>query len=541
MSPSRGGWVLLAVTALVFAPTLDAGFVWDDTPLIVKNPLITGPGGVADHFRQDLWEPTPAWEGATGYYRPLFTLGLALDHALVGLSPGLYHFVSVAWHLVAVHLLHGLLRKGGATEAGALVGAGLYALHPAQVETVAFISARSETLAAAGLFGVLHLLGGEERVTPARVLGGGLLALAAMLCKETALTAPLVLAVWVLGQGRRPRLVTLAGPALAVVAWYLLRRAAGVELPANASVARFMETSGPALVLYAKTLLAPWPLIPGTHLDWPPPIPWALGGLAAGVLLALGGLARRAGAAGLTLAGLWLLPSLGAVAAVGLVSDRYLHLPLAGLGLVVAAVVDRCPLPWRALAVALPLVLGVTSFATLPPWHDDLRFWYTATLHHPQPYTWTGMAKVLELAGRHDAAADWYRRATQPPKPRQQACFNLTSLQLQRGDPAGAVSEGERGLAAGCAPSPELLAPLALAYAAVGRWGEAEVTAMEVDADPTGKAVVVRVAAAARRGDLEPLRAAGGTRVGELAAQVVWLLEQAGEQEAAAAVRAAVR
>lgn len=533
----RAGLLLLAITALVYAPTLGAGFVWDDGPLIVENPLIAGGGSVADHFRSELWEPTPARESVTGYYRPLFTLSLALDHAIAGMAPAVFHAVSVAWHLVAVGLLYRLARRLGVSAAAAAVGAGVFALHPAQVETVAFVSARSELLAATALFGTLLLAGDPGPLRPGRLVAAAGLALAGMLCKETAVTAPVALAMWTAAAGRRVPAWAVAGPLLAVAGWWAMRASAGIELPASASSERLGAALAPTLAFYARSLIWPVGLIPGAHLEWPEPVPWGFlvpAGLLLGGLVFVGG--RRA-LGSLGLGALWLAPSLGAVAAVGLVSDRYLYLPLAGLGLAVAVAVERAAPAVRAAAVAVPLSLGVGSFATLPAWADDLRFWLAAVERHPQPYTWSGMGEALEQVGRYDAAAEWYRKATQPPEPRQVTCFKLTALQLERGDPAGAVAEGERGLAAGCAPSPELLAPLALAYAAVGRWDDAESTAGEVGADPTGKAVVVRVAAAARRGDLQPLYTEGGDRVAALARQVAWLLDRAGEAEAAQRVR----
>lgn len=533
----RAGWLLLAITALVYAPALGAGFVWDDFPLIVDNPLITGGSEAADHFRFEMWEPTPAPGILVGYYRPLFTLSLALDHALVGTNPALFHAVSLAWHLVAVGLLYRLARRLGASAAAAAVGAGVFALHPAQVETVAWVSARSDLLAANALFGTLLLVGNSGPPRLAHIVAATGVALAGMLSKETAVTAPVALAMWTATLGRRVSARALAGPVVAVVWWWAIRASAGVDFPTSATPERLSAALAPALAFYARALLWPVGLIPGTHLDWPEPVPWGFLVLAGLLLVGLvfGGGRRALGALGL--GAVWLAPSLGAVGVVGLVGDRYLYLPLAGLGLAVAVAVDRTAPAVRAAAGAVPLSLGVSTLVTVPPWADDLSLWLAAVKRHPQPATWAALGDALQRRGQLDAAAEWFRKATQPPKPNQGICFRLTLLQLERDDLAGVVAEGERGLAAGCDPSPELLAPLALAYAVLGRWDEAESTANEVDADPTGKAVVVRVAAAARRGDLQPLFDEGGNRVEALAPQVAWVLERAGEVEAAQRVR----
>ena len=70
----------------------------------------------------------------------------------------------------------------------------------------------------------------------------------------------------------------------------------------------------------------------------------------------------------------------------------------------------------------------------------------------------------------------------------------------------------------------------------------AEVTATRVGADPTGQAVLVRCAVAARRGDLSLLAstaAGGGGDPAALQAQVAWLLREAGDEAAALAVESA--
>jgi hypothetical protein len=90
-------------------------------------------------------------------------------------------------------------------------------------------------------------------------------------------------------------------------------------------------------------------------------------------------------------------------------------------------------------------------------------------------------------------------------------------------------------LSRGCARSPELLAPTALGLALGGRWDEALSLANEVERDPTGKAVLVRLAGAVRAGDTDPLRqmAAASPEGGRLIEMVAALLDAAGEAEAA--------
>ena len=84
----------------------------------------------------------------------------------------------------------------------------------------------------------------------------------------------------------------------------------------------------------------------------------------------------------------------------------------------------------------------------------------------------------------------------------------------------------------GCEPSPELVAPLALAHALVGDWDAAIRRSTSVGRDPTGKAVVANLAARAATGDVDPLRIAVGAASkaegASLRAQVMQVLDYGG-------------
>ena len=153
-----------------------------------------------------------------------------------------------------------------------------------------------------------------------------------------------------------------------------------------------------------------------------------------------------------------------------------------------------------------------------------------------------GLGKALEEAGLLDEAADFIGRAATGAPPMPHACFNTSRIHLRRGQPDAAAAAGQAALDAGCPAVPELLAPMAVGQAASGAWDEAERTASMVGRDPTGQAVLVRCAAAARRGDLGVLSAAalgGGGDPLILQQQVAWILRTSGEEAAALAVESA--
>ncbi len=547
-APAAAAWtrrLLLVVVLVVLAawlPVLGAGFVWDDALLVLDNRLLTEPGHLLSLWRSDLWAGTPAALEHSGFYRPLVTLSFALDRALSGPAAWFAHLHSLLWHLLAGAALYGLLRRI-VPGVAALAGATLFLLHPAQVEAVAWIASRNDPMAAALLFSGVWLLDVDQPRLGHLLLGSACV-LAALLSKESALLAPLVLAALSLARTGRPgRLSAHLAVLGALLTYGALRLWADVPLPARADAEHLQAALLPTLAAWSKSALWPWRLVPGVHLAWSPPM--ARGALAAAVLLSLLLLwrGRRAALAGLVVAAATLAPALGAVASQGLVADRYLYLPLAGLSLALAAALAATP---RAALVggALLAVAGAVGVSqALPAWRSDQTLWQAAVQRHPSQYTAGTLARTLDLAGDPDAAIAWYRRAIAPPLAMQEACYRVTAVDLALGDPTAAIADADMGLQAGCARSPELLAPVALAQASLGRWDAAEALADQLDPDPTGLSIVVRSAAGARRGDLGPLdaavRAHPDADPAGLHAQVAWLLEQAGDADSAARVRAA--
>ncbi len=150
--------ILVAVFTFFF-PTLNNGFVWDDEYNLLDNPRYRGLSG--EHIR---WMFTNFYDGN---YHPLCWLSLAMDFTLWGMHPAGYHLTNLVLHglnaLLLYLLIAALLRRRSADPAadtairiGGALGALFFALHPLRVESVAWISARGDTLC--GFFYLLTLL-----------------------------------------------------------------------------------------------------------------------------------------------------------------------------------------------------------------------------------------------------------------------------------------------------------------------------------------------------------------------------------------------
>ncbi|MGA3181241.1 MAG: tetratricopeptide repeat protein [Verrucomicrobiota bacterium] len=122
-----------------------AGFMWDDDRYVTENPLLTAPDGL-----RRIWLSLDA----PSQYFPLTYTTFRLEHALWGFDPAGYHWVNILLHAANALLAWRLLARLRAP--GAWLGAALFALHPVQVESVAWITERKNVLM--GFFFLLSLL-----------------------------------------------------------------------------------------------------------------------------------------------------------------------------------------------------------------------------------------------------------------------------------------------------------------------------------------------------------------------------------------------
>ena len=146
--------IVLLLTFVSYLPAIAFDFVWDDRLLIVMNPWMESWRYVPAFFTKHMW----AFDGFhidANFYRPLFLLWLFLIKHSTGGAPGWFHLAAIGLHLcviVEVYALTCLLTQ----EAGvAVIAAMIFALHPAKVEAVAWISGMTEVLCAVLLFATL--------------------------------------------------------------------------------------------------------------------------------------------------------------------------------------------------------------------------------------------------------------------------------------------------------------------------------------------------------------------------------------------------
>ena len=516
--------LLLAVTALAYAPALSGPFVLDDDPGVLRH---------AGLRRPDALRP-PALHEFLGAGRPVTAVTFALDWRAAGADPRRFHATGIALHLAAVlaawAFLRSLLRRTGHPRAAplALVGAAVFALHPIQAESVAYVSQRSEVLA--GLLSLVALLlldaaaAGGRTVRGALAWAGGVGAwVVAMGAKTVAIAVPgaLVLEQAVAGAAgdargiravvrRALRALLLAAPMLALAAWsaslqfrsFEAEPGGGAGFTATAlSPVQYLLTQLRVQWLYLRLLA--WPaglafdrdFTPSTGVDGP--VLLAAAGVVALVALAAwlwigaeraGGPApaRRLGALGILWWFVLLSPTSSVVPLVDLAAEHRVYLAMLGPALAATVGVDalvHSRLTGRSArfvgavaAVLLVVALAVTLRARAQTWGDAEALWRDAAAASPgSARVLTNLGLALSEKGDRAGAEEAYRRAwavARKPETHAFLARNHASLLLATGRPAEALALLDRAIAA-WPGSGDLLLNRAIALDRLGRHAEA--------------------------------------------------------------------
>lgn len=431
-------WIAPALAGLAaYWGSLRNGFVWDDPLVLLQLRAIRG---VGDLFVLPRGIPRL-------YYRPVVFATYMVDRGLGGEQPFWFHASVVAWHLLNTVLVFFLARTllrpvadqaRPATSAAtglaavpaadlfAAVAALLFAVHPAHVESVAWMAGRSDVIACAFVLAALLFF---LRAGNAAAWASGASLLLALLTKEPVILVAgvLPLAEWSLGRPLRPgRYAAIA----AAVALYLLLRSAGAGLlgeptqPADAGVATVLAAIG---VYVGKAFL---PIGQTVFYDVVPVgLAYVLGGVAGIVALAaffLWGARAKNPAVVVPIA--WFAATLAPALILVLrrigttpVAERYVYIPSAGAVILISYVLLR--LAQRsgrrgavlALALLLALVGAVEVARRNHVWENDVYFWTAAAAGSTDATPQRELADALLRHGQADEAEAAYLVAMQRP------------------------------------------------------------------------------------------------------------------------------
>ena len=410
---------LVLLTAATFANALPNRFVsFDDWFLVEENTRIRSLSPASVH-RILTTQSHHTW-------LPLRELTYAFDYAIWGLLPFGYHLTNVLFHIANVLLVYALLRRLLRAPWLPLLGAAWFAVHPVQVESVAWISGRRDVqYAFFYLLALLAFMEWDKRRDATRwgFYAASLVCLgASLLSKAAAMTFPAILFLLMFlmsGPGDDlVRKIALTVPhgvlaAAATAAHTAIAHQAGiVKGPALSSS---IATLPLILAKYGRLLFLPVHLATphgdGT-LAWSQAARIALlaASVVAVVVLAWWAAPRRALA--VLCLGWWfvmLLPVSNLVPLSVLVAERYLYLPLVGACALGADVVGSLMAGRRRLVVgcaALTVVLlAAASMSRNRAWEDGRIFWHDGISKWPDiPVTRIGLAAEYLDMGEFEGA-----------------------------------------------------------------------------------------------------------------------------------------
>ncbi len=136
---NRRTWLLAALlvfgTLIIYGPALGSGFIWDDDVHFTANDAVRRWWGIVD-----------IWTSRSAVYYPLVLTTAWSLHKVVGFNPFVFHAVTLSLHLANALLLVLLLRR--MRIPGAWVAGFLFAWHPMQVESVAWVTELKNTQSA---------------------------------------------------------------------------------------------------------------------------------------------------------------------------------------------------------------------------------------------------------------------------------------------------------------------------------------------------------------------------------------------------------
>jgi len=459
--------LLVAVLVFVaYAPALRNGFVWDDTALILRDPLIRSWRLIPEGFQHFLFTDATA----SDFYRPIQRLTYTLDYGAFAFRPTGYHVTSILCHLAAAFALFLLAREllalFGIEERKrrciAFLATLAWVIHPVHTAAVVYVSGRADPLAAA--FGFLGLSAGIRSLQTngaqrwVLLFATGALFLLSALSKETGIVFLLLWCAILLLKKKWTEFLPATVVTLFVVVIYL-----SLRLPAEHVPAPTLRTRAPLLVRpivaarafaeYAGLILLPINLHMDRDVETHPEgaasaniAAWRELQTLLGILLAAAAaywlmLSRKQDAAifsCLVLAAIAYLPISGIFVLNATIAEHWIYLPTAFLFLSAALAISRFSISNIVLGSVLAvwlIFLGARTWIRTLDWKDQRTFLERTLASGGDSARMLINLAGLELnEGQLDAARKHLALALRQEPDQPLAILNLASVALRQNE-----------------------------------------------------------------------------------------------------------
>jgi len=421
-------WIAVAlaiVTAAVFFQVRTHQFILYDDPEYVTNNREVRAGlnwhGLLWSFRTF----------TAGNWHPLTWISHMVDVQLFGLNSGAHHLVNVGLHVAATVLLFLFLYRATGAQWKSLFVAGVFAIHPLHVESVAWVAERKDVLSGLLLIlGIGAYLAYAARPSLLRYIGVLLAFVAALMAKPTAVTFPallLLLDVWPLGRWRlAEKLPLFLMSGIAASLTFVAQRSSGAVASVQVvSPAERLANAAVSYVVYIAQFIWPARLAPFYPYLFDRPL-WES---AAATLIVIGltiaAIVCFKWQPAVTVGWFWYVISL--VPMIGLIqagaqahADRYMYIPSIGLAIMLAwgggqlgrHLPSACRKPVLAMVVLIAGIWGVLTWQDTTAWHDTVSlFSHAIAAGHDSVTARHQLGLAFKEKGQLDQAIDEFEHA----------------------------------------------------------------------------------------------------------------------------------
>jgi len=524
----------------IYINSLSGDFIWDDIEQIVDNPVIKDIGNIPSFFTSDLWRLISNPTIGSYYYRPFFLLSLAVDYNLWELNPFGYHITNLVLHTLASFLIYQIGRRLFLKSTPAFLGSMLFAVHPVHVESIAWISGRTDPMAA-----VFFLLSFYFYILFRDGKGFIMLILSlvayffSLLSKEIGITLPLLLLVYELSfkpplaislklskviHSNKIRLLQIIGIYLVISFMYLYIRAAVLgeaigEFSASPPIEKRIYTSFGVILDYLRIMVLPVNLkllydvpLRESIFDWQ--VIFSLLLLAAVFIATL--LTYRKDKM-VFFAAVWFFITILPVSNIvplrpTMMAERYLYIPSVGIcllgGLILYRVYQAGSLlspHLKVLMFLIFIILSAMTFQRNKLWKDEATYFTKMVEDAPQnTYAHHNLGDAYRKTGNVDKAIKEWEMAIQLYPLHPEANNSLANVALMQGDYPEAVRRYRMALK-GRPENPESHYNIALALEMLGNTDEAISHYREFirRASPKYQDIIEQVAAKLRASDID--------------------------------------
>jgi len=415
--------IVVILSGLVYANCLRGDFVCDDIPQIVNNEKIKSVEYLPSYFTKGVWASTELEYADKFFYRPLLMVSYLVDYKLWGMSPVGFHITNLLLHIGNALFLFFLIRIiiGRHHVFLPWAGAAIFAVHPVHVESVSWISGRTDLMMSFFfLCALLLLLKYREKGRSSLLILSVISYALSLLSKEVAVTFPLVLLAYDYLIEKRVHLKQVGIYFLLALAYLLVRNIVlGRTLGILHYSAHGLQELGLFTLAYMKLLIVPWPL--NFYFTIPQGGVIGIYGAVLSIIVLIAAVIyaakNRPASFPLLVFAITLLPPL----LLAFKSDpafaiRYLYLPSAGFVVLVAVILAKLTGKHMRVA-ALISILIIAAFGALTvkanaDWKNDEAFYSKAIATTPGYWGgYFGLAKYYERTGQDEKALRAYENS----------------------------------------------------------------------------------------------------------------------------------